>query len=82
MKLLFVEWHDHHSFTTNEWRDFEDFEDETPLVVESAGWLVRENKTHLIIAAHHALRAGKVCGEMMILKSAITRRKTLKGIKR
>lgn len=77
-KLVLINWCDHHTFETNEWRELEVFDDQTPYTVQSSGWLIRENKDHLIIAAHVCWEAGKVTGEMMILKSTVISVKPLR----
>lgn len=74
MKAIFVLWQDHHSFDRNVWHDPEDLDDIKPLEVKTLGWLIKENKDHVIVAGHLCTE-GPFCGEMMILKKNILKRK-------
>lgn len=77
-KLLFVRWQDHHTFHENKWRDIDEFEEVPVYEVQSIGWLVKENKNHLIVAAHCAFDVDQITGEMMILKKTIVERREIK----
>jgi hypothetical protein len=49
MKLLYVEWIDASSGPG--WQTVEAMRDQQPLYCRSVGWLIHENKDHLLLAA-------------------------------
>lgn len=74
-----IDWLDHGCFSDVRWRHLSEItEDLTPVKVRSIGFILFENKVQIIIAHTLALEDGKISGEMMILKSCITKRRRLK----
>ena len=74
---VYVKWLDHHSFHLNQWRELEEFDEITLFEVETIGWLVRETKSHLVVAGHCCFSEEKCNGEMMILKKVVVERRPL-----
>ena len=49
-KLYLITWLDHVTFELNSWRSEEDLDDLQPLEVITIGWLMKEEKDHIIVA--------------------------------
>lgn len=77
MPLEIIHWRDHVSFHEVSWRDVDDIAELTPADVFSAGWVISEDETKLVIAAHFDRENGTAVGEMCIIKSTIVQRWTL-----
>lgn len=67
-KLVYVEWEDSASFEDG-WQRRSTAKELTTEKIRSVGWVLRDKKRHIVIAAHWS-RAG-FCGEMCIPKVAI-----------
>lgn len=81
MKLVYVEWLDHVSFTESTWRDEDEYKDLNPATCKSVGWILREDDKMMVLVQniHQSDEfEDKYCGEMGILKGCITLMKELK----
>jgi hypothetical protein len=80
--LLYLIWHDHAA--VGGWEDVSKFHG--PSVVHSVGWLFREDKAGLTLAACYSPEGGAkehmTSNLQFILKSCIVHRQTLRGPKR
>lgn len=75
LKLVYVEWLDHASFTESTWREADEYEDLNPATCKTIGWILRETEDMIILVQtiHYSDEfEDKYCGEMGILKGAIT----------
>ena len=70
-RLMYVEWVDSSSFEDG-WQRVGAEKNLDEHVIKSVGWLIRETKRVIIIAAHHG--GSCFCGEMCIPKVAIRRK--------
>jgi hypothetical protein len=81
MKLVYVEWLDHCSFTESDWKDAEEFDDLEPPLVKTIGWIIREDEKVLIVVSSKYNSDefnDKYSGEMCIIKGCIQKMKELK----
>ena len=78
--LVLIEWNDASSKLGGIWHDGDDVHDLAPLLVRSVGWIVREDKTAVVIAAHtHSSGDGhRLGGDLCVPKAIISKRVTLK----
>ena len=80
-----VFWLDHCSSNASGWKDRAELEQVTPVLIVSCGWIIREDKKHIVMAAHINLdESGKVGhsadGDVCILKSCIKKRITYRKL--
>lgn len=80
MRLVLIEWVD--SSGGSGWIPVDEIEEE-PIIIRSVGWVLRETKDIIVIAAHHGQRNGRttpeqVHSEMKIPKVAIKRVRNLR----
>jgi hypothetical protein len=76
--LEIIEWQDHVSGSTNQWVPLDNLRRDARLEdIQSVGWVTYENKEMVVIVPHLCERDKTGCGEMVILKSAILKRKKL-----
>jgi hypothetical protein len=76
LKLELIEWDDHSSGSTNNWEPLAKMSNPARIPrAKSVGWNVYEDKKIVILCPHLCENDG--CGEMLILKSAITKRRKL-----
>lgn len=77
--LYYVEWWDHCSHTTSNWRDLEDTTRLEPILIKSAGWVVKETKKYMLMVSTIAAPIDGVtqtmCNDILILKGNIKFRK-------
>lgn len=81
LRLLYVEWIDHHNDDNLDWKKVEDLRsEEIPEVVcRSVGWLVKDDGRYIRLVPHLDGTPGDHgFGAMNILKAAIVRRVTLR----
>jgi len=81
MKLVYIEWFDHASFTENSWKKKEEFLELEDIICETVGWVLLEDKTkYVIVSTKYESEEfdDKYCSDMIILKGAV---KTIKEIK-
>lgn len=74
--LTFVEWVDHCASGDNSWQSIDELRQMTPLLVWSSGWLIEETKLYLVLASSIG-QNGAACGDILILKNCIMKRKSL-----
>ena len=72
--LVMIEWLDHCSHESCDWRVFEQSVDMEPLLVLSAGWLMKETPDYIVIVPHFQQEFGMCTGEMCIMKSSIKKK--------
>jgi hypothetical protein len=81
MKLVYVKWVDHCSFTIQQWRTEEEYEELIPPVCETVGWVLKEDDEMMIVIQTRQIHEDlddQFCGEMCIIKDNI---KTIKELK-
>ena len=71
--LVYVEWGDHCSFDYNQWRSRSAVEELGVQTLQSVGWVVRNDKECLAIAAHCHGSDGSITGEMSIMRNSVTK---------
>lgn len=86
-ELVYVEWLDHVSFTTSTWRSEDEFDDLSPIRCETVGWIIKETDDFIIVIGTRNEPTNKdidteheenYLGDILILKSAITKRERIK----
>lgn len=75
-RLEMIEWYDHCSCSGREWESFETIKALGPIRVASVGWVIKEDRTSLIIVPTWHDDGGY--GEILILKKCIASRQKLK----
>jgi len=83
MKLVYIEWLDHCSFTDNDWKDIDEFDDVKPQLIKTVGWILKEDDKMIIVVStkHEKEFDGfddKYTGDMCIIKGCIQKMKVLK----
>lgn len=81
MKLVYVTWLDHCSFTNSMWRVKEEYDALSPPLCQTVGWVLKEDDDMMVVVQtfqEHDDFDDQFCGEMCILKTNI---KTLKELK-
>lgn len=76
--LVLVDWEDAGADALSGWMDSEEAEHVDGFPAQTAGFLVRSDKTHVAIAQSIARNGGKVSLLMVIPRGCITRIKKLK----
>ena len=77
MKLYYIEWSDSYSLDNSmEWRKVKEFEKPKIHKCKSIGWLTRKSKDCIRITPHLSEAYG--CGDLVIPKKAIIRKKLIK----
>lgn len=74
--ITVVEWRDSCGLAGGPWHDPEHAKEMTASVCRSIGWIIRECKREVVMVSHATEH--RVGGEMLIIKSTIVRRWTLK----
>lgn len=81
MKLVYVEWVDHCSFTVAQWRTKEEYNVLEPPLCKTVGWILKEDKDMMIVVQTHQEHEeldDQFVGEMCILKGCIKFMKEIK----
>ena len=86
MKVVYVEWLDHSSHSSQVWRSKEEYKELKPATCRTIGFVVNEEKEFITIACtnHHIAETddyeeeNNFSGDMCILKSCITKLKEVK----
>lgn len=74
--LTFIEWVDHCTSGEINWQSIEALRELQPLLVWSAGWLIKETRQYIVLAS--TIGANQAAfGEIVILKNCITKRESL-----
>lgn len=76
MRLVKIKWLDHAAFTHTQWREAEDYDDLTPVTVETLGWILKDDPTYYLVVATCADN-GNYAGDFLILKSCVLEVKEL-----
>jgi hypothetical protein len=76
-KAVLVEWVDSCSFGSHRWRDLEESGQLTPSKIQSVGWLLAEEKTHILLTGSLD-DVGHASGCHTIPRGCITRMRRLK----
>lgn len=65
-------WADHASFMLSKWRDIEEYsKDDVEFLIESFGYIVKEDEQYIVLSPHICFEWGQTTGEIRILKSCI-----------
>ena len=74
-KIEMIEWADHCSLSNNDrgWRPWSEIENMEVVPIFSVGWVVKETDQYVIMVSHLG-DDNDVYGEMLIIKTCITRR--------
>ena len=75
-KLLYIEWTDSRGCHSS-WQHVEAIADDEPCKLRSVGWVVNETSKYIHLAPHIGDDPEQVCGDMVIPKFAITKRRVL-----
>lgn len=77
MKLVFIQWEDHCGYTSGAWNDASVI-DNKPCIIHSVGYVVKEDNKCVTITGCYDTDSNGMKNVSTILKSCITKRKTLK----
>lgn len=75
-KLIYVEWTDSRGCHAS-WQHVEAISEDEPCQLRSVGWVINETRSHIHLAPHIGDDPEQVCGDMVIPKFAITKRRAL-----
>lgn len=81
---MFVEWLDHASFEIATWREAEEYDGIGPVKVQSIGWVMKEDDDCIVLIQTRSEPKDydedceKYSGDIVILKSAITKQEEVK----
>lgn len=81
MKLIYIEWFDHWSFTTNTWRTKDEYNEVDIPLCQTVGWLLKEDsKSYTVVSTiqEHVEMEDQYLGDMTILKGTVKVMKELK----
>ena len=78
-RLEAICWMDHCTYSQAGWKSEQDLTDLEPLAVMSVGWVIKETKLHVIIAATIDSQDKNFQGEQCLIKSTIVKRWRLKS---
>lgn len=83
MKLVYIEWLDHCSFSDGGWSELEEFDDVKPQLIKTVGWVLKEdNKMVIVVSTKHEKEidgfGDRYSGDMCIIKGCIQKMKELK----
>lgn len=76
-KLLYIEWTDSRGCHAS-WQHVEAIADDEPCKLRSVGWVIKDTRDHIHLAPHIGDDPEQVCGDMIIPKLAITKRRVVK----
>jgi hypothetical protein len=74
LKLVYVEWFDHCSFTVAQWRTKEEYDVLQPPLCKTVGWILKEDKDKMIVVQTWQESEefdDQFVGEMCIIKGNI-----------
>lgn len=75
-KFEIIEWLDHCTYTNTQWRTEDEIKELEPVRVLTLGFVIQEDATSIKIVSTGADN-GAMCGDFLILKKAIVRRKKI-----
>ncbi len=75
--LVYIQWEDHCGYSGASWIGPEHI-DNKPCLINSVGWIVDESKKYITLAGCYDLQGDAMKRVNTIIKSCITKRKTLR----
>lgn len=78
-RLEAICWLDHCTYAQAGWKSEQTLKELEPLAVMSVGWVIRETKKHVVLAATIDSQDTNFMGDQCIIKSTIVKRWRLKS---
>lgn len=74
LDLTYIQWRDAAGMSGGGWQHTEDMDQLEPRIIDSIGWVYREEKDFVVLASHVEVGQMNFEGDMCIPKSAIIKR--------